>query len=167
VAMPLTDNERKALTCDPSDYVYQYTISSTKTSWLMVHRFEAINLDVEVRVYHVDRERASKIFEHTRHLLHLRSEYILSPEKVFTWCDELWMIFPYHISWPWEEVLKRNYSSGLPCERITARVLLDVVESLESLHEANLSHRALSQSTIFLERDTGITKLKELTSKFF
>jgi len=168
VAMPLSDKERKALTFDPSDYVYQYSISSTKNSWLMVYHFEAIKLDVEVHVYCVDKVRASKVFEYTRHLLSLRSEYILSPEKVFNWCGELWMIFPLHNGCPLDDVLGTHFNNGIPRERITARILLDVVEALEVLHEANLSHGTLSPATLFLEKDTGTTKLRDfLSSKFF
>jgi len=168
VAMPLSDKERKALTYDPSDYIYQYTISSTKNSWLMVYHFEAIKLDVEVHVYCVDKLRASKVYEYTQQLLRLRSEYIVSPEKVFSWCGELWMIFPLHNGSPLDDVLEAHYNKGIPRERITARILLDVVEALDVLHEANLSHGALSPSTLFLEKETGKTKLRDfLNPKFF
>lgn len=159
--MPLDDESRKALTCDPGDYIYKCTISSKKNSWLMIYHFEAIKLDLEVRVYHLDHARASKVFEHIRHLLNLRSEYILSPEKVFNWCGELWLIFPLHIGRPLNEVLTRHYPTGLPNERVTARILLDILEALEVLHEANLCHRNLATYNLFLERDTGITKLKD------
>jgi len=166
VAMPLSDEQRKALTFDPNDYVYRFTISSTKTSWLMVYHCEAIKLDVEVRVYHVDNVRARKVFEYTHQLLSLRSDCILSPEKIFNWCGELWMIFPLHIGFPLDKVLDTH--TGILSERIIARILLDVVEALEVLHEANLSHGALSPSTLFLEKETGITKLRDfLSSKFF
>jgi len=119
-------------------------------------------------VYCVDKIRASKVFEFTHQLLSLRSEYILSPEKVFNWCGELWMIFPLHNGSPLDDVLDAHYNNGIPRERITARILLDVVEALEVLHEANLSHGALSPSTLFLEKETGKTKLRDfLNSKFF
>jgi len=162
--MPLEDDDRKALTCDPGDYIYKYTISSTENSWLMVYHFEAIKLDLEVRVYHLDHSRASKVFEHIRHLLSVRSEYILTPEKVFNWCGETWLIFPLYIGRPLNEVLTRHYTHGLPNERVTARILLDVLEALEVLHEANLCHRALATYNLFLEKDTGRTKLKDFAN---
>lgn len=166
--MSFSDEDRKALTCDPSDYTYKYTITATESSWLMVYHFEDIKLDVEVCVYHLDHERASKIFEHIRHLLSLRSVYILSPEKVFNWCGELWLIFPFSIGKTLNEVLNRYHNNGLPNERVTARILLDVLEALEILHEANLCHRALATYNLFLEKDTGLTKLKDFTNlKFF
>jgi len=119
-------------------------------------------------VYCVDKIRASKVFEFTHQLLSLRSEYILSPEKVFNWCGELWMIFPLHNGSPLDDVLDAHWNNGIPHERITARILLDVVEALEVLHEANLSHGALSPSTLFIEKETGKTKLRNfLSSKFF
>jgi len=162
--MPLEDDDRKALTCDPDDYIYKYTISSTENSWLMVYHFEAIKLDLEVRVYHLDHSRASKVFEHIRHLLSLRSEYILSPEKVFNWCGEIWLIFPLYLGRPLNDVLTRHYTHGLPNERVTARILLDVLEALEVLHESNLCHRALATYNLFLEKETGITKLKDFAN---
>jgi len=162
--MPLKDDDRKALTCDPGDYIYKYTISSTENSWLMVYHFEAIKLDLEVRVYHLDHSRASKVFEHIRHLLSVRSEYILTPEKVFNWCGETWLIFPLYIGRPLNEVLTRHYTHGLPNERVTARILLDVLEALEVLHEANLCHRALATYNLFLEKETGRTKLKDFAN---
>jgi len=162
--MPLEDDDRKALTCDPGDYIYKYTISSTENSWLMVYHFEAIKLDLEVRVYHLDHSRASKVFEHIRHLLSVRSEYILTPEKVFNWRGEMWLIFPLYIGRPLNEVLTRHYTHGLPNERVTARILLDVLEALEVLHEANLCHRALATYNLFLEKETGRTKLKDFAN---
>jgi len=166
--MSFSDEDRKALTCDPSDYTYKYTITATESSWLMVYHFEDIKLDVEVCVYHLDHERASKIFEHIRHLLSLRSIYILSPEKVFNWCGELWLIFPFSVGKTLNEVLNRYHNNGLPNERVTARILLDVLEALEILHKANLCHRALATYNLFLEKDTGLTKLKDFTNlKFF
>jgi len=162
--MPLEDDDRKALTCDPGDYIYKYTISSTENSWLMVYHFEAIKLDLEVRVYHLDHSRASKVFEHIRHLLSVRSEFILTPEKVFNWCGETWLIFPLVIGRPLNEVLTRQHTHGLPNERVTARILLDVLEALEVLHEANLCHRALATYNLFLEKETGRTKLKDFAN---
>jgi len=159
--MPLEDEYRRALTCDPGDYIYKSTISSTENSWLMIYHFEAIKLDLEVRVYHLDHARASKVFEHIRHLSNLRSDFILSPEKVFNWRGELWLIFPLHIGRPLNEVLTRHYPHGIPNERVTARILLDILEALEVLHDANLCHRNLATYNLFLERDTGITKLKD------
>jgi len=162
--MPLEEDDRKALTCDPGDYIYKYTISSTDNSWLMVYHFEAIKLDLEVRVYHVDHNRASKVFEHIRHLREVRSEYILTPEKVFNWCGEMWLIFPLYIGRPLNEVLTRRYTRGLPNERLTARILLDVLEALVVLHEKNLCHRALATYNLFLEKETGRTKLKDFAN---
>jgi len=162
--MPLADEYRKALTCDPGDYIYKYTITANENSWLMVYHFEAIKLDLEVRVYHLDHKRASKVFEHIRHLLPVRSEYILTPEKVFNWCGEIWLIFPLYIGRPLNEVLTRHYTNGLPNERVTARILLDVLEALEVLHEANLCHRALATYNLFLEKETGRTKLKDFAN---
>jgi len=165
--MLLSDEDRKALTCDPSDYTYKYTISSTGSSWLMVYHFEDISTDVEVCVYHLDHERASKIFEHIRHLLSLRSEYIHSPQKVFNWCGELWLIFPFCTGRTLNEVLNRNHTDGLPNERLTARILLDVLEALEILHKANLCHRSVATYNLFLEKATGVTKLKDFTNLKF
>jgi len=166
--MPLSDNDRKCLTCDPSDYIYKYTISSTENSWRMVYHFEEIKLDLVIKVYHLDHSRASKVFEHIRHLTNLRSEFILSPEKVFNWCGELWLIFPLYIGRQLNEVITRHFVNGLPNERITARVLLDVLEALEALHEAKLCHRALATYNLFIEKETGKTRLKDFTNvKFF
>lgn len=165
--MSLSDEDRKALTCDPSDYTYKYTISATGYSWLMVYHFEDIKIDVEVCVYHLDHERAIKIFEHIRHLLSLRSEYIHSPQKVFNWCGELWLIFPFSTGRTLNEVLNRKHNNGLPNERLTARILLDVLEALEILHEANLCHRALATYNLFLEKASGVTKLKDFTNLKF
>jgi len=166
--MPLSEKDRKCLTCDPLDYIYKYTISSTQTSWIMVYHFEEIKLDLVIKVYHLDHSRASKVFEHIRHLTSLRSEFILSPEKVFNWCGELWLIFPLYVGRQLNEVITRHFVNGLPSERITARVLLDVLEALEALHEANLCHRALATYNLFIEKDTGITRLKDFTNvKFF
>jgi serine/threonine protein kinase len=165
--MSFSDEDRKALTCDPSDYTYKYTVSATESSWVMVYHFEDIKLDVEICVYHLDHERASKIFEHIRHLLSLRSEYIHSPEKVFNWCGELWLIFPFTIGRTLNEVLNRSHSNGLPNERLTARILLDVLEALEILHKANICHRNIATYNLFLEKATGLTKLKDFTNLKF
>jgi len=162
--MPLSDRDRKALSCDPSDYDHKYTIQASATSWLMVYHFKPIELDVEILVYNLDFERRNTVFKYQRHLLNLRSKYILLPEKVFNWSGELWFIFPLYDGRSLDEVLTRLYSGGLPNERITARILLDVLEGLEMLHEANLCHRALSPQTLFIEKSSGVTKLKDFAN---
>jgi len=164
VEMPLAEEARKALTCDPGDYIYKSTISATENSWLMIYHFEEIKLDLEVRVYHLDHKRANKIFEYIRHLANVKSVYILSPEKVFNWCGELWLIFPLHIGRPLEDVLIKHYTNGITNERVTARILLDVLEALEVLHEDHLCHRGIATDNLFLDKETGITMLKDFTN---
>lgn len=162
--MPLSDNDRKALSCDPSDYDFKYTIQASATSWLMVYHFKPIDLDVEILVYNLDFERKNTVFKYQRHLLNLRSKYILLPEKVFNWSGELWFIFPLYDGRYLDEVLTMLRGNGLPNERITARILLDVLEGLEMLHEANLCHRALCPQTLFIEKSSGVTKLKDFSN---
>jgi len=77
------------------------------------------------------------------------------------------MIFPYSTGKTLNEVLNRNHNNGLPNERLTARVLLDVLEALEILHKANLCHRSVAPFNLFLEKDTGVTKLKDFTNLKF
>jgi serine/threonine protein kinase len=162
--MPFKEDQRKALSCDPSDYVHKYTIQATATSWLMVSHFKPIELDVEILVQQLDLEGNSRVYEYQRHLLNLRSDHIHLPEKVFNWSGELWFIFPLCIGRSLNEVLTNMYSDGLPNEQITARILLDVLEGLEIMHEANLCHRGISPQNLILEKSTGVTKLKDFTN---
>jgi len=166
--MPLDENDRKALTCDPSDYDHKYTIHATETSWLMVYYYEPIDRDLEILVKNLeDFDRHNRVFEYQRHVNKLRSNrsnYIHLPEKVFNWSGELWFIFPLCVGRTLNEVLARHYSDGLPNERITGRILLDVLEALEELHKAKLSHRALSPQNLLIEKSTGVTKLKDFSN---
>jgi len=163
--MPLDENDRKALTCDPSDYDHKYTIQATENSWLMVYYYEPIDRDVEILVQNLeDFDRHNRVFEYQRHLLSLRSNYIHLPEKVFNWSGELWFIFPQCVGRTLDEVLARHHRGGLPNERITGRILLDVLEALEELHKAKLCHRALSPHNLLIEKSTGVTKLKDFTN---
>merc|ERR1719510_2725560 len=111
--MRFTDKQRELLSYDPSDYSYKRTLKSSLTSWTMVYYVDKIEMDVLIRVYHVDHSRSSKIYEHTRHLLPLRSEYLLSPEKVFHWSGELWLIFPYCQGRTLNDVLQRHFIDGI------------------------------------------------------
>jgi len=163
--MPLDENDRKALTCDPSDYDHKYTIQATENSWLMVYHYEPIDRDVEILVQNLENfDRNNRVFEYQRHLLSLRSNYIHLPEKVFNWSGELWFIFPLCVGRTLDEVLAKHHNDGLPNERITGRILLDVLEALEELHKAKLCHRALSPHNLLIEKSTGVTKLKDFTN---
>jgi len=162
--MPFKEDHRKALSCDPADYMHKYTIHATSTSWLMVSHFMPEKFDVEILVYHLDHEGNNIMYEIQRHLLKLRSDHIHLPEKVFNWSGELWFIFPLCVGRSLNDVLTNMYSDGLPNEQITARILLDVLEGLEIMHEAKLCHRGISPQNLFIEKSTGVTKLKDFTN---
>jgi len=161
----LTPEQRKLLTCDPNEdvYDYKYTIRSTKNSWTMIYYFRPLKMDVLIRVYHLDHGRSAKIYDYTKHLLALRSDRLLTPAKVFHWADELWLVFPWMEGRPLNEILK-GHPNGIANDRLLARILLDVLEGLEVLHKANLAHRGVASFNLLLCKDSGITMVKDFTN---
>merc|ERR1719204_482553 len=140
----------------------------------MIMHAGRLNKDVLVKVYHIDHSRSSQLFEHTAHLTKLRSEFLLNPELSFSWMLEYWMVFSWHPGRSMRELVRRARPEGIQDPRLLGRILLDILEGLDSLHNAvgpkgeHLVHRSLALDTLYLVTETGKTMLTDFTNaKFF
>jgi len=168
---PLTDEQRVGLRQAYDIESYQFKMSFTVTQdlyWEMLMFCEIIKRDLLVKVYHMDNEHSTLVFDHMGKLKNVRSANLLTPVHVFSWMREYWLVFPFYSGRPWSNIIVTKKTKGIREEGLLARILMDVLEGLETLHSEKLCHRNIAPYSLYLDKDSGRTLLTGFLSvKFF
>eukprot|EP01084_Bolivina_argentea_P160191 278964_1 len=153
---------------DPSHYEWKGTLTQTSNVWKVLAHCKAKKMDViiEIKKYQAndDEDSLPSIEEFSmrlKTLIHIQHNNLLTPIHSFSFKDEVWTIYPRHSGGVLLELLASHYPNGIHDEHLIAYLLFNVVQGLSYLHKNQSCHRNLRPSSIFFDKEWGITLLSE------
>jgi len=143
-----------------------YTISGaiTKDSRSTIYSAYCFSKDREVACKVRDLSNTSKsyiaqVMNECTYTASLRHPNLVSSLSAFCYGGQCWIIMPLmHCSV--HDILKTSYPNGFENERWIERILSDVLNGLEYIHELKFVHRDIKASAILMNTD-GVAKISD------